>query len=326
MSELERTVLPEMRTYMLPWKRYVDDTITAIREDSVDLALSKLNNFNKNIQFTYELEKQQQISFLDVLIIRKDNSLETTVYRKPTNNDIYIHWDSFAPKGWCFSTLKSLLLRAYKVCSSTDYRTKEIDHIRYALTKINGYPEWTIDKTIKQIEDGPNITMPADDSNVRPTLLILPYKGAVGESLARSLRKSLQSITPGGIASKVVFKGTRLSSKFSTKDRTEKQHCHNLVYQVTCPTVTCRASYIGETGRRLGTRAAEHAGKDTKSNVVQHTLESGHRPVSLTDFRVLARNDSSRVFSRKVLESLYINRFKPSLNVQQASIPLKLFS
>ena len=38
------------------------------------------------------------LPFLDVLVIRKNNNIETIVYRKPTNNDIYLNWNSFSPK------------------------------------------------------------------------------------------------------------------------------------------------------------------------------------------------------------------------------------
>ena len=41
-----------------------------------------------DIQFTYEAESNNMVPFLDVLVIRKNNDNETTVCRKPTNNDI----------------------------------------------------------------------------------------------------------------------------------------------------------------------------------------------------------------------------------------------
>ena len=35
------------------------------------------------------------LQFLDVLVTGKNNDIETTVYRKPTNKDIYLNWNSF---------------------------------------------------------------------------------------------------------------------------------------------------------------------------------------------------------------------------------------
>ena len=88
MVELEWTKFPTLREHISPWKRYVDDTISRIKE--VENVLSKLKG---NIKLTYEIENDGTLSFLDVLVIRKDHEVETetTVYRKSTNNDIYFH-------------------------------------------------------------------------------------------------------------------------------------------------------------------------------------------------------------------------------------------
>ena len=53
--------------------------------------------FTVTLKITYEEEKDGQIPFLDVLLVRKNDTFETTVYRKPRNNGIYLHWNSFAP-------------------------------------------------------------------------------------------------------------------------------------------------------------------------------------------------------------------------------------
>ena len=63
---------------MNKWKRYVNDTI-AYTKRSIDYVPSPLNSFHRNIKFTFEEEKDNKISFLDVLIIRNGSSTETTV-------------------------------------------------------------------------------------------------------------------------------------------------------------------------------------------------------------------------------------------------------
>ena len=52
-----------------------------------------LNNFDLNITFTYEVEKDCKLPFLDVLLIKKENNIVTTVSRKATTNDIYLNWN-----------------------------------------------------------------------------------------------------------------------------------------------------------------------------------------------------------------------------------------
>ena len=97
MVDLERNVIPKLSTHMTKWKRHVDDTIIYKKSSCINYVLSVLNSFHKNVKFTFEKEKDNKISFLDVLILRNGNSIETTVYRKFTHNDVYLHWDSFPP-------------------------------------------------------------------------------------------------------------------------------------------------------------------------------------------------------------------------------------
>ena len=101
------------------WTRYVDHTFCYKKTDSIDYVLKVLNGFHRNIQFTYEVETDSKIFFLDVLVIRdSSNNINRTVYRKSTNNDIYLNWKSFAPGKWKWGTLKTLTKRAYDVCSN----------------------------------------------------------------------------------------------------------------------------------------------------------------------------------------------------------------
>ena len=57
-------------------------------------------------------------SFLDVLIIRNGQSIERCLYRKPTDTEIRIHRNSFAPIQSKRSTLKTLVYRPYLICSN----------------------------------------------------------------------------------------------------------------------------------------------------------------------------------------------------------------
>ena len=70
MLELERNVIPRLSTRMTKWKRYVDGTITYIKPSSINYVICVLNSFHKNTKFTFEEEKDNKISFLDVLILR----------------------------------------------------------------------------------------------------------------------------------------------------------------------------------------------------------------------------------------------------------------
>ena len=88
-----------------------------------------MNTFYQNIKFTYEVEHNGKISFLDVLLMRCNGKLETTTFRKETNSDIYLHCRPFAPMTWKKDTLRTLIRRAYTVCSNNNLLQQELHHI-----------------------------------------------------------------------------------------------------------------------------------------------------------------------------------------------------
>ena len=117
----------------------------------------KVKSFHKNIQFTYEDESNNMLPFLDVLVICKNNNIETTVYRKPTNNNIYLNWNSFSPKSWKKSTLTTAIKRAYIICLTTDLLRKELHHISFVFQKYNNFCKWVIDQVLHQEKENHHV-------------------------------------------------------------------------------------------------------------------------------------------------------------------------
>ena len=108
--ELENSLVPQLEESVDLWYRYVDDTFTFIKKGYVDSVLRRLNEFHANIKFTYEKEKDDSISFLDVKVIRKsDGSFDTNIHRKQTDTNIHVNWNAFAPKIWKIGTVKGLI-------------------------------------------------------------------------------------------------------------------------------------------------------------------------------------------------------------------------
>ena len=69
----------------------MDDTICFTKIEYVESILSVLNGFDNNFELEFEEENDGVLPFLVVLTCRNDNSIETTVYRKSKNNDIYLN-------------------------------------------------------------------------------------------------------------------------------------------------------------------------------------------------------------------------------------------
>ena len=131
MSELANTIIPTLGDKIQHWSRYVDDTFAFIKPDTEKEIQQKLNSFHKNIKFTYEFEKENQIAFLDVLITRKqEDSMETSVYRKPTHNDIYLNWNACVSISWKTATVKSLVKRELNILFTESNLKIELSHIK----------------------------------------------------------------------------------------------------------------------------------------------------------------------------------------------------
>ena len=129
MVELERAVIPKLPQHLRFWKRYVDETICFVCNGYQEFVLSCLNSFHNSIQFTYEIEKENEISFPDILIIRSGQKTVARGYRKSTNTDIYIHWNSYAPFSCKCSTPKTLIMRACTISSNDSYLRSELKYL-----------------------------------------------------------------------------------------------------------------------------------------------------------------------------------------------------
>ena len=127
---------------MSPWKRHIDDTIAVIMLSSIEHVLLIPSSFHQNIEFTYELEQNDMINFSDVMLIRTNDTLQTTLYRKSIHNGVYLHWKTFPPRTWKRGTLWTILIRAYKIFSTKKPLQNELKQIDEEFIKIaiqNGY-------------------------------------------------------------------------------------------------------------------------------------------------------------------------------------------
>ena len=157
-------------------------------------------------------------------------------------------------------------------------------------------------------------------------MLVFPYKGEKGEKFITSLNKHVKNVLPENHVPRHAYRSKRLGSFFNIKDQTKLEHNNDLTYLVKCPEKTCSENYLGETARRINERVLEHAGKDKKSHMLQHTLQSGHPSVSLNEFKILGKGFNNNRVKRKISEALLIKQYRSTLITQQNSISLELFN
>ena len=123
------------------WLCYVDDTFVIWPHEPEKLKIfhSHLNSLRESIQFTIEKEQDNHLPFLDVLVTKEGNHMTTSIYRKKTHTNQYLHYESYHHPRIKSGFMSYLMTRAEKQCKAENV-TKEKQHLRNMFVA-NGYPE-----------------------------------------------------------------------------------------------------------------------------------------------------------------------------------------
>ena len=148
MEEFEVRAIQTAKNPPKMWKRYVDDTCVILSSANKEEFLHHINRIDPRIQFTSEESKPDgSIPFLDCLVTpQAEGSIMTTVYRKPTHTDMYLHWDSYHHLDAKYSVINTLRHKAKTVCTTKQLLEKEEDHLFTALRR-SKYPVWAWNRT-----------------------------------------------------------------------------------------------------------------------------------------------------------------------------------
>jgi hypothetical protein len=114
---------------------YVDNVFAIWPHGSATLKdfIGHLNSRHPNIMFSMELERDRQLSFLDVLVNQcPDNSLGYVVYREATHIDRYLQAASHHKSAHKMSVITTLMDGVKKVCDETNQALK-ILHVNLIL-------------------------------------------------------------------------------------------------------------------------------------------------------------------------------------------------
>ena len=130
------------------YARYVDDIFVLVRSSEHVPKLSEyFSSKHPNIRFTYELENENTLPFLDVNVFRDAGKFSTTVHRKSTFSGVYSNFRSFMPDTYKRGLVSTLLYRAYMICSSFQSLHDEIERLKDIFSR-NGYPCRLVDKCV----------------------------------------------------------------------------------------------------------------------------------------------------------------------------------
>jgi len=102
-----------------------------------------LNSIYPPIQWTMEREANNKFHVFDIQLIRNGSHWETTVYRKPSASDRYLHFTSAQAWQEKAAAIHTLVARALHYCSTKLLLDAELLHITNVFIA-NGYPQKAI--------------------------------------------------------------------------------------------------------------------------------------------------------------------------------------
>ena len=287
------------------WLRYVDDTFVILDSNEQDSFFEYINQRDPHIKFTQEACKDNQLAFLDCLVkINPDNTLSSSVYRKPTHTDQYLQFGSNHPLVHKLGVIRTLNYRAETIISEQSKIGEEKAHIRSALEKC-GYPDWSFEKAIKSSSPQSKINVASTTTKARVTI---PYSAGLSEKIKNTYKSF-------AIAASYKPVNNLRSKLVHVKDKTPRDKQCNVVYGLKCSDAGCDESYVGETKQSIKARFNQHRRGSSKENqdsaVFTHSKHSGHQ-FNSDDIIILDKEE--KWFERGVKEAIWERVEKPSLN------------
>ena len=293
--------------------------------------LEYLNNKHSNISFTSEFEDNNNLPFLDILVTKNDGFLTTNVFRKETYTGLGLNYDSYVPNLFKINSIKTLLHRAYNICSSWHNFHEELEKLRKYFC-LNNYPSDLIEKHIRRFisnkfaNTGTNVT-----ENKEVKYVTLPFMGHFSYQVRNDLSVLLRKYLPDVQFRFIFINKNTIGSLFKFKDSIPTHLCSKVVYCFCCP--DCKSRYVGSTFRNLKIRIAEHRGVSYRTNtqithpsfsrIREHALSCNHK-INEQDFSIMFRASCNS--DLRIAESLFIMKDKPELNSTELATRLLIFT
>ncbi|XP_072359247.1 uncharacterized protein [Scyliorhinus torazame] len=117
-------------------------------EESLKRLHDDINKFHPTIRLTMDYSPKS-VAFLDTLVSIKDGHLSTSLYRKPTDNLMMLHFSSFHPKHIKEAIPYGQALRVHRICSDEEERNRHLQTLKDALVR-TGYGTRLIDRQFQR--------------------------------------------------------------------------------------------------------------------------------------------------------------------------------
>ena len=349
MHVLESGFLSSVNLTPSLYLRYIDDIFGVWTHglDQLTHFFNCINSYHRSITFTMSTTSQSgQLPFLDTLItVHPSGEYTTELYFKPMAAPIIIHYTSAHPMSTKRGVLNAEIKRAMRVSSDKQAIDRSVKRIK-TLFEQNGYPEFVIDKAVRNNLYRRTKDKKAKTKSTNETYIRLPY---VDETLARKvkgiLRKSDTKLRVAWTSGPTL--GHKLISSAFSKPPCPagSKHCHtcenglrgqctkkNVIYKIKCEICdkNGRAEfYIGESSRPIRYRFNEHLSdarlRKADTPLGEH-ISDVHFDANSGDinsgFKIEILGYGRDSAELKITESIKIRNLKPALNTMKSSWPL----
>jgi hypothetical protein len=286
---------------ILYYKRYVDDIL--IIYDSAKLDPTQVtdffNHYNPDLHFTSTHENDNCINYLDLTITRATQSLQLGIYRKPTNTDTTISYNSTHPIQHKLAAYRYYISRMVTLPITHTEKEKEWNIIQ-SLAMSNSIPPDTLYKLRRQIQQKSHKTnIQTTNPKARVTFT---FSSPIIYKITNLFRKTdLQ----------IAYRPTNTINKILKPPIQVNPLTQSGIYKISC--ASCDRAYVGQSGRAIRTRYNEHIpyirNNNPESAFSQHILNTSHNigPSSQT-LQLLKSCPKGKLMNS--WEKFYIQQFK----------------
>ena len=307
--------------------RYIDDIFVVVENVQQLEELRRIFQESSCLRFTVEENSDGTLPFLDVLVTARERQFETTVYTKQTNMGMCMNADSEAPKRYKKSVINSYINRAFTHCSSWHSWHNEIERVTQILVN-NGYSNNEIQEATKRKLNNflQQRNQNAENETNKITLYYRNYMSSAHEMDEKVIKDIIKrGISPTDSNKNIDlciyyrnFKTSNLVMKNNLCAKTRPLDKCGVVYQYSCQIANCKSqntTYIGMCTTSLSRRLTTHL---ANGGIEKHTRNE-HNVTLTRDMLVQNTIILDKIPDRRklqYLEALYINLYKPIINIQ----------
>ena len=285
--------------HIISYHRYVDDILIIHKGSRANLiALQNILNNISCLEFTYELEREGRLTFLDIELLKNKNSdtLTFNIFRKPTQTDNIIPALSASPTSHKKAVFHFLFNRIYNIPLSEQLFNEEVNKI-VNLGLRNGYNiNWIQNLYNRQYYNNNIIKIIYPHSSTKPRFVTIQYNTEHVQVLSPILKNHGMQLA---YRSNHNLKSSLMNNKIKPPDLAKSG-----VYKINCD--ICNKIYIGQSGRKISDRLKEHI-KDKNSPMGIHLADTGHT-INNNNIQLLHHVHKSQKMN--LLEEMEIQRHK----------------